>query len=201
MTAVNAIISAGLTGYMLTDCAICEPDGEIYRVANKAISLPHAQTVIAVRGSVIFQHVLLIDLQYLEGFDQIVSSAGGNARKRWKSLPSDHRGDGADFIARGWAEARGRVVAALCHHSDGFEPVFSDGIITPGVEASQLGGSVESYLLRTMEEQRRVYRKGEGSAVGGAAILTTVTRCEITQRVLHRWNDEIGSTIKPDTGP
>jgi hypothetical protein len=197
MTAINISIAGGSTGYMLTDCAHFEPDGKLQYVANKAISLPHAQTVVAVRGSVIFQHILLVDLHSLEDFDKIVGRAGECGRKRWESLTDDLRGEGAEFVVMGSSEEKGCVAAAICRQSEGFEPAFSNGITAPGAQINQSGCSVESYLLRLMEEQRRIYRKGEGSAIGGAAILTTVDRYEIKQRVVHRWDDKVGERISP----
>jgi len=55
----------------------------------------------------------------------------------------------------------------------------------------------ESYLLHCMEIQRRKRFDGR-HVVGGHAVLTTVTRDGVTQRVVHRWpEDRVGKTIRP----
>ena len=36
------------------------------------------------------------------------------------------------------------------------------------------------------------------SPVGGQAMVTTITRESISQRVIHDWNDEVGKVMKPD---
>lgn len=56
-------------------------------------------------------------------------------------------------------------------------------------------------LLRIMEVQRRMSfdgTNGKFHGVGGLALLSSVTRDGVAQRVIHRWPDRVGELIKPE---
>jgi hypothetical protein len=72
----------------------------------------------------------------------------------------------------------------------------------PGIDVNDAPENAVDLMRHAIEVQRHhvpdVIEEGEGTHfVGGFVQLTTVTPNGITQRVLDRWPDEIGETIKP----
>lgn len=71
-------------------------------------------------------------------------------------------------------------------------------------QAVQYRETAADALLAMMHAQRcREWPLGSGSEitgyiVGGAAVLTTIDVTGISQRVIHRWPDEVGSFVKPE---
>jgi hypothetical protein len=79
-------------------------------------------------------------------------------------------------------------------------PPSLDEIKTAHYPLGSTGDAVKSEekLLHLMEMQRRIPADDGKFYVGGQAMLTTFTAESVTQRVVHRWEeDKIGELVKP----
>jgi hypothetical protein len=96
------------------------------------------------------------------------------------------------------------VISRLAHRALEFE--FADLIAAPIVspEDCQKAGLTAitdppADLLRIMEIQRREPDDAGRSVIGGAVVLTMITRDTIEQRVVHRWADKVGERIEANS--
>ena len=100
----------------------------------------------------------------------------------------------------GYSDRLGRMAAVASHSGTMFQLVWDDLILGPALSAEDLEGvprpaqgqpaSWPITLFSIMERQRAAaVSRTIKEVIGGAAVLTTLTRQGLTQRVIHRWDD------------
>jgi hypothetical protein len=116
----------------------------------------------------------------------------------------------AEICIVGYSALEGgvRAIAATSAGEPAFELLKSIVFLSPGLtppEIEELPNMAlndlcawPSSLLKIMEVQRQQYMKKPGAEIiGGHAVLTTVTKDVIAQRVIHRWPDAVGVRFNP----
>jgi hypothetical protein len=219
-----AIAPDGRRGFMLTDCAAYNLDDGLFAgFGAKATPIPHAGAVIASRGPMALCAWAAATAQVFPDFDSIAANL---AEALARALPMARKISGpgeVEMFCMGYSEREKRVLAFFAR-SDSPTPLsieFGTLLFGPNVDNQDLARlrfpnpsqvradntALPRGLLNVMQYQReRAIAQREAAAkagkatraeiIGGAAVLTTITEKEITQRVIHRWPDVIGEPIK-----
>ena len=127
-----------------------------------------------------------------------------------------------DILLAGWSEERNRAESYMLSSSDmhGFDPwefheapavvagpvPTDEALARVGIDVTQNPETVDpvSMGLKVFEAQRSMTFPAttaggeEFHLVGGAAVMTQITRDGITQKIIHKWDDEIGQPITPE---
>jgi len=199
MTAIN-VLCQGARGLMLTDTSGYDKQGICREWRSKAVTLPHAATVVAARGA----HMSTISVydccHDCDGYNEMRATISERLLKAFAWNTQQDRSYGLDVIALGWSEKERCVKSFFACNEDGFLPHDCDCQLAPllspeevksaGVNPAKFDHG-ERDLLRIMDYQRR----NNPGQIGGAAVLTIVTETTITQQVIHRWPDKRGEKI------
>jgi hypothetical protein len=100
----------------------------------------------------------------------------------------------------GYSDRLGRMAAVASHSGTMFQLAWDDFIIGPALPPEELqtvpratagqSGSFVATMLNVMQRQRAAaISRTTKEVIGGAAVLTTLTRQGIAQRVIFRWDD------------
>lgn len=204
---------------MLTDTTAYTADRVLTSVtvakATPLVSLPAA--ISCTGNSVVHRSVVRLVETEFSSFDDLIQDGAGALRDVFAELAGrgllDTFSTAQAFLV-GWHREENRPgTYALTLEEDGSPPTFEDvsanvtGTPLPTKEALKRCGFVlkprDGYdestdLLHLMEVARHRENIDAGvNCVGGQAVLTTVTRDSLTQRVLHQWPDVVGELIEP----
>jgi hypothetical protein len=218
VSAVNIAVSSNGTAFILTDSLAYRLDRRIDHYATKAHSFPHARAVITVRGNVYLVDRVLKLLKRGADFDEMTDLLRDKAprlltirvSRALRRLLNLNLLTVAEICIVGYSvrEDGIRAIGASSSTERAFDLFKDVAFLAPGVPPTELDevpkmsddevGTWPILLLRIMELQRLQYLKRPGAEIiGGHAVLTTVTKDMITQRVLFRWNDPIGARFDP----
>lgn len=206
MTAVNIVIT-DRAAHVVTDGAATRKDGTIGYIGNKVYSAPHMRAVFALRGyGVLLDSIGPSLSNYRTTFDEVAQGA-------WvPGIMSAYRGTGADedfdLYVAGWSEERDQPEAYWLSTRVAPELVQMpvNALFSPGTpettrvsrEVLFLGDDDETFckaMVTIMETQRQT-STDEHRIIGGFVQLTTITKEQTTQRILHRWPDKVGERIE-----
>lgn len=192
---------------------------------SKVRKLPHISTVIATRGAMPTLNLISIEIsREFVSFDDLLQRGSSILREAYECGDLEYGScfeDHFDLVCVGWSTDSERTEAYAMSSFDhpGLDPftfVRHDLIIAPqpaacaldGAGITRVGEFVGDFrpardLLRIMELQRLTPgptgsdSEVQAYVVGGAAILTEVTRDVISQRVVRRWQDDrVGEAIR-----
>jgi hypothetical protein len=208
-----AIIVQAAAVHVLTDGAGLMPDGKHGGTVVKAMPLPHLNMVVSARGPVmtgLFAGLSLCGAG--QSFDQVKERAPDVARKI-NATP----GFSAPFeiFAAGFSEADGPTAWMIGSHSEiadvwPFElvelgnltvfPLFGPSRI--GLLDDLEGPQALDFVDELLEDVRHTpvpltskFGGPLGCSIGHFAQLTTVTRDEISTRIVKRWPDQVGEYL------
>lgn len=211
MTAINVVVTSdGLTGFMLTDTA-GSVRGQLGVIAfsNKAAVLPLFKGLVAVRGNACFQDAAAKIVGAFPTFDEMVKCVGPVLTMARSMMSPEVQAHEWELVVVGISETTSEVKAFLAESVQNFEPQYHQMIFRPEIDPTYVsvgdfGGRITFIdaprdLLRIMKAQRKRSMYTDDPAmfgvIGGEAVLSIITRDDVSQRVIHRWNDEIGKTI------
>lgn len=200
MSAIIAAVSDdGKVGHILTDSAIVA-DGIFVQHCSKAFTLPHARAAVAARGTVemcINADLVVGRFSSVEEIEQFAPAA----LRDWYSKFYEH-GPELEFVVVGWSKQQ-RCMRALFTRNNFPTPFeFRRGrlICLPDgyFDDEPLRADSLTHMLEAMQHHHETMRTPDGHlCVGGHAILTTIMRDVITQRVVREWPDQLGKRITP----
>ena len=223
MSAMNSFISRdGLTGYLLTDtaCTLLPGDVGANGFPGKVVSLPHMRTAFATCGYAHLGSPFQMLASQFSSFDDLAKEF----RPRWQHATSNLSAVAESsglpkincaVLCMGWSDTESRVKAFIAQTTKQWEPQFFDLILTPDadietVQHHDFAGPVlfatpARDLLRIMQVQRanamRAEDDGHRGLIGGAVVLTELTRDSVTQRIVHNWRqDEIVMRLNKAAG-
>jgi hypothetical protein len=216
VTAVNmACARDGSVGFMLTDSALYSREGEpiIHGFVAKQFTVPHASAVLAYSGpSFEVGAGFCQNIGACEDFDHIrrvLPDILRNGIPMLGKLNPEMAVDCCAVYVMGYSASERAVRCFVAWTPGDYEAEMSPIILAPTLTLDELAAAGWTYadrpdisqlqreLLAVMNKQRECGRgiDGRPGIVGGCATLTTVTRHEITQRVIRRWPDVIGQPI------
>jgi hypothetical protein len=157
-------------------------------ILAKAMALPHLGVAVALRGSIeLLPQIPLIGIS--PDIETLRRCAEGATRAV--------EGEVEIYVAG--LDACFAVTQAATQDIEGFALTPSDDAIYAelGFLWSRAPDDVDPAVdgLKVFEILRR--HRVPGAMVGGFVQLTTVTRDEISTRVIHRWPDRVGEPISP----
>lgn len=219
MTAINAILQRH-RGVLFTDGSIYTAQGTIVGFGDKAIAMPSLKAVIACRGNQ--KATGLLAMQFTVNYatyDDMIERVGDDLRD-WHDDIVMHLGQygfqDVEFVAVGWSDKQRRPVGFIYESKSGISETFDEISLSPMPEietlkALALRGCNIAHVdrldpvkhgIQIMEAQRGMKimisdLAEEMHIVGGHIVATEITRDGISQRVIHRWVDEIGEPIQP----
>jgi hypothetical protein len=226
MSAISAITDSN-AAYLLVD-GLAYDNGEVINVcAEKSFPITGMRAAVAATGDVKTAYFFKVAIENeFSRFDDVVAAGSEFFVHAFKAFA--HRFCGGNAVSNvaliGWSESENRPFAFGVDLVEGSGQWISSrasnssiGVLqelpilavpSPSLEeikAAQYplgiaGDHVrpEDKLLHLMEIQRRIPMDDGKIYVGGQAVLTTVNADGVTQRVLHRWEeDKVGEPIKP----
>lgn len=222
MTAMNVILGS-TKAFVLSDSVMYRSNGVIDSFGLKTV-VATGGAAIAVRGDYRLAPALAEAFEdAYSSIDDVMIDECRNLCERYDQTVEEF-GDGtpahAQFTITGWSEDEGKPIGVIVTLDDeGWSFSRIDGGLCaplPGAtELSQLGllglapgedwqpddFDPMKHGVPMLEAQRRMKltispTSGKVHAVGGDVTLTTVTEDGITQEVIHRWDDQIGSRIE-----
>lgn len=217
MTATNVLIKSD-AAYLYADAAYYNADGAIQHITSKIVVLPHLSCAIAFRGAAVFKS-LVTDVigASATSFDDLRSGIGPLLRD-CAAIYSDliercETGDEIEVLVAGISESEGP--SAYLVNSDGrygqdpWAVLSVEGFTwlpnTPEMltsvkerlpaRADQIDPIVHGRMVMQMQRETPVLHEFAGSelsTIGGFVQMVTVTKDQISTRVIHRWPDSIG---------
>ncbi|MEO3385116.1 hypothetical protein [Mesorhizobium sp. CAU 1741] len=222
MTAVNAFIGRD-RAFMLTDASMYTAYGTVMAFGQKAVAIPNLRAVIASRGVQKTTAILAMELSLMQSFDALLERAEyilpDYHQKHLMEL-SAAGGQDINIVVVGWSdEANAPLGFCFDSTTETFEMI--DGYVAGPVPSDEENYNLLSIGCRPqrdvpvaifdpvehgipyMEAQRRMKIQVSDicepmSIVGGHVLLSEVTRDGVSQRVIHRWDDEPGEPIEPE---
>lgn len=210
MTAVNVIVRADCV-HVITDGAATDSRGRLVHLMQKATPLPHLRSVIAIRGNRALSSCI-VDAVSTGGssFDDIRRNLVPIVKAHfmpiapiWKEQFGPDVLD-SEVIVAGWSESRGPSAFALATSERNslsglppWHPVDIGGAFLSPSDAkiaerfARLQLDFDDKLAVELIESQRAHR-----GVGGFVQLTTVNEHSIETRILRRWADEIGKSLR-----
>jgi hypothetical protein len=196
MTCTNACV-VERCAFILTDTVaeIVAANGAelVGHQVTKIYTMPHGPFVVAARGD--FAIVLGVPAAFalFQSFDEAAAKMATTMRAYMTAIRS---AAALEIIIGGWSHSA-EVAALFYAVAPEFLPTFAPCIIAPALSAEEIraagvamdgknvafGDDPGGDLCRIMEKQREICAE----RIGGAAVLTTITKDEIRQRVLRRW--------------
>lgn len=225
MTAINVFRQYARLS-IISDAAAYDREGYVLAMASKCFPIPHLRAAIATRGTCLV--TALYAAQFgcrFQTFDEMVSRGSTFAEEVYDLNFAGIAASGEpeiDMVVCGFSESRGRPEVYMLSSTDrhGFEPwtlveVADPVLAMPEPTAEHIdtmpfpsdAERIEpvKYGIHLLEGQRALklpiaVDSDDASyhLVGGFALLTTITLDGVTQRIVHRWDeDEVGKRIEP----
>ena len=226
MTAI-AVIKTSSAAYMFTDGAALDAAGALQFSCSKVLILPHLKLAMAVRGNMHVGLGLMSSIGCRFGqFDELRPSivavlrelANNTTLEFWKKQ-CGHGADRFDITFAGWSDKNGPECFFVTNVDRGI-PSAPPWTYIPWEGAAALPAdhhvsailsevSEETFIpeldgIRLVGAQRKVLEphglNGVPTCIVGSFIqLTTVTKSEISSRIIYRWpNDRIGERLRAD---
>lgn len=222
MTAINVFLRRD-RAIMMTDASLYTPQGVIVGFGQKAVAMPNMRAVIACRGSQKVTALLAMEMSAVyQGYDELFH----NAERDLRAYHDQHLMELSrlglqeiNIVVAGWSASKNAPAGFYFDSStDTFEEI--DGYVAGplpdeaedanlhairceiDVDVDPAAFDPVRHGIPFMEAQRRMKLEISDvsepmSIVGGHILLTEVSRDSVSQRVIHRWNDEIGMPIEP----
>ncbi len=222
MTAVNVFLRRD-RAVMMTDAALYTKDGEVVGFGQKAVALPGLRAVISCRGALMALALLApqFPIRY-RSYDDMAERASDDLRS-WYDETMSVLADGGfrdvQVVVAGWSEKQDAPAGFFFDTINGVFETIKEAVTGPVLDEveqrnlSSIGCNVPDDAPRYgvdpirqgipyMEAQRRMMVHSGDIAeplrvVGGHILLSEVTRDGVSQRIVHRWNDEVGELIRP----
>jgi hypothetical protein len=196
MTAINIIRADESAVHVVTDGAHWLADGTVSGFAPKVYPVPHLSMAICGRGEA--ERIRVTGEQLVmrsESFDAAVGLAG-------RCLPAVRdacRGNPMELFLVGWSDRHRQFDVVVLDTRCGLTRYDGEAVIGPAVADVRIADPSDdarfcASLVDLVHRQRLV--KSGHSLAGGFVQLTTITRGQVVQRILHRWPDEIGKRIE-----
>jgi hypothetical protein len=211
MSAANAAVTEdGRTGYVLTDSAVSMgiDDYVVHGHMSKCLTLPHARSVFGMSGHCAGLNWAAGHLGVFSEFEEIEGHATEMMAADFPRVQAAFRGHLLQFVLMGWSPNEGKIRLSHTRSDLGFkfERSTTGCFITPSLpgcdEAGRGARDLPDLLMRITQFQRDTPQPWNprdptklAHVVGGKAVLTTVTRGSISQRIVHDWGDKIGERI------
>ncbi|PHY13253.1 hypothetical protein CSW58_07015 [Caulobacter sp. B11] len=217
MTAINAFIE-GAVVYLITDGALCKPDGTIGGYGQKVTTFAHLNAAMAVRGHAL--HHLAASFAADGGgckkFEDLLDDQFVADMKHWLGrfapvFADEPFTEGFDLVLAGWSdEAAGPVIYRLSDIGSPSAKAWTWVSMT--VFAAPMDQAIQDRLaarsihlsdFRPLEhglallEEQRTYKEplGEGEApasgVGVFAQVTTITKGFVGSSVIRWWEEDV----------
>ena len=220
MTAINVVCQPqhGLI-QIATDGAVYDDAGVVQRLGSKVHAVPHWSAAIASRGNADHAAIAIGELINAFGsFDELVYSVSRELPvivEKYKldrpfeliitGFSSDRRAPEVHFIRTLGENDSGLGVDPYLLFPMGkstFAPWPTDELLTAAAfvepRSDDAPKKVARSLRKLLEMQRRVLADDGAPRVGGFAQLTTITPQEISQRIIHRWTEDVvGERMTP----
>lgn len=161
--------------------------------ANKLFPLPHANMIVAGRGSLALIAQAAYMCAALADVDQVRRELPGNLMQVLRALrataPGEHSLGAQDIVVFGHSPEFGEMIAARFDLAPGalafevdVEVVESEGPACPG--AVPAIWDAESGMALAREQLRRVGLQSQGAALGGRLVMATLTPAGIEVRTV-----------------
>jgi hypothetical protein len=212
MTALNVVCLADSV-HLVSDGAACDGDGRLAALFHKVTPLPHLNLAIGVRG-VRAAAIMAVDTI------SVGATSYDDLRSRVAKILKDYLGPVApawekqlgqdalkfEVVVAGWSESRGPAAFVMAtsdlndaHGLPAWTPVDVPGAyFSPSNEQLSADFARIQLSFDDATAVELVRRQRAMDRVGSFVQLTTVRREGIETRILKRWPDVIGKTIKPN---
>lgn len=195
LAADRALVAVDTLVYTWDGGIKCDSGGKPCET-TKALALPHAQCVVAVRGSSSLLHYLWERSAWLPDTDTAISRLPEMLRAASASAPVDHRGryPADEVYITGWSKHYGRMVCVSFDSSDGFATMTAtlrheashSLSAAPAVPPEALGQfpfpETPDDMLRIARRQVKHHRDIDPHSPngGGRLLVATITRDGMT---------------------
>ena len=222
MTAINVFLRRD-RAIMMTDASLYTPQGVVVGFGQKAVAIPSLRAVLACRGNQKVTALLAMELAAAySSFDEMAENAAGHLRHYHDLHLMELAQLGLqdiNIVVAGWSGGADAPAGFYYDStSDAFDMIdgYAAGPLPDEDEDANLhaiGCEIDvdvspaafdpvRHGIPFMEAQRRMQIEISDvaepmSIVGGHILLSEVTREGVSQRIIHRWDDEIGEPIVP----
>lgn len=222
MTAINVFFRRD-RAIMMTDASVYTPQGLIVGFGQKAVSMPTLRAAIACRGSQKVAAILAMEMSIAyQTYDQLLENVEGHLRAYHDLHVMELARLGSQDIniaVVGWSASNNAPAGfTFDSRADAFQEIdeYALGPLPDDDEMDRLHAlrcePEEDYKpgdfhptrhgIPLMEAQRRMrFEINDVSGcipiVGGHILLTEVSADGVSQRIIHRWDDEPFMPIEP----
>jgi hypothetical protein len=207
MSAVNVIVTNdGGMAHILTDTAAYRRHtGKILGFVDKPRVFPQASAVLCGRGPLRSVERYGDALKFCTSFDEMADMLRRIFVPSIRARTARVLLGPIELTLVGWSGRQGKIVVLHGTSQGAYQMTEQPGVMAPGLpdddtprmptdsEALRDRDAYPKFLFEIMKRQRALRGKlANAEIIGGAAILTQVTRGQIFQRVFHRWPDQCG---------
>lgn len=216
MTAINTLVHENVA-YMMTDTAAYDGTGRLTAFEDKAFVSARLKAAISISGFCTTSREIEWELREHNSFDQLMREFPDWLRDTYSDLPEERR---IRVMLAGWSDEQKRAEIYTLQSKrtttttgtviEPFTVKKGDWVsLQPGPTMDELraegiiAGELKvedptKFLTGVIDWQRRYHWQEDGThRVGGMAVLTRIDASGISQRVVRRWNDQIGEMIDP----